>query len=202
MIARIFSHLTSLFLGKSGFRIRTNSDFPKVIARISLHSRSGYSGQIRISHPDKFGHPHGTCPDFSASHIRINPDSHIRKCPKTLFSKQASKQASKTGFSFISHPDKFGHPKGNCPDISADHIRIFLKNPGNHLRSIRKNPDSQFRQDFSSFRVRTNSDSQEAIARVSPHFTSAIFETSGQSPQVYPIKSGFTISHTDKFGYP
>ena len=59
-----------------------------MIARISPHFTSGFSGRIRISHPDKFGCPQGNCPDFSASHIRIfrtNPDfasGQIRISPR------------------------------------------------------------------------------------------------------------------------
>ena len=87
------------FPNKSGFRIRTNSDIPEVIARISPHFTSGFSGQIQISHPDKFGLPGGDCPDLFAFHIRIfrtNPDRRNKQ------------QASKTGFFRISHPDCFG----------------------------------------------------------------------------------------------
>ena len=93
-----------------------------------------------------------------------------------------SKQASKSGFLRISHPDFFRDPRGDCPDFSASHIRMFLKNPGNHLGYIRNNPDSPFR-------IRTNSDIPEVIARISSHFTSGF---SGQ----------IRISHPDKFGYP
>ena len=63
---------------KSGFRMRTNSVVPKVIARISPHFTSGVAEQIRISHADKFGYTiKGDCPDVSAFHIlvfRTNPD--------------------------------------------------------------------------------------------------------------------------------
>ena len=77
------------FPDKSGFRTRTSSDIRAAIALTFLHQASGFSGQIRIS-----------------------------------------------------HPDKFGYPQGDCPDFSAFHIRIFLKNPGNHLGYIRKNPEN------------------------------------------------------------
>ena len=93
----------------SPFRIRTFSEIPEVMARISPHFTSGFSGQIRISHPDCFGDPRGDCPDFSASNIRINPDSHIRKYLKNLCSKQASKQQqAHADFPRISHPGKHG----------------------------------------------------------------------------------------------
>ena len=42
-----------------------------------------FSGQVRISHPDKFGHPGGDCPDFSAFHIRV-PRLHITVPYRTL----------------------------------------------------------------------------------------------------------------------
>ena len=93
------------FPDKSLFRIRTNFDIPVAIARISSHFTSGFPGQIRISHPDKFRYPCGDCPDFFAFHIRIS--GQIR----------------------ISHPNKFRYPRGDCPDFSAFHIRIFRTNP-------------------------------------------------------------------------
>ena len=39
------------------WRIQILSDIPEVIARISSHFTSGFSGQIRILHPDKFRYP-------------------------------------------------------------------------------------------------------------------------------------------------
>ena len=100
VMARISPYFTPDIPDKSGFPIRIYSEIPVVMARISPHFTSGFSGRNRISHPDCFGDPRGDCPDFSASNIRINPELQIRKCSKTLFSKQAtSNKQAKQDFS-------------------------------------------------------------------------------------------------------
>ena len=79
--------------------------------------------------------------------IRTNSDLHVAIALISLF--------FTTGFSGpnrISHPDKSGYPRGDCPDC----VRISHPNF----------PEK------SGFRIRTNSDIPEEIVRISPHFTS------------------------------
>ena len=96
--------------------------------------------------------------------------------------KQSGFTISHQDFLRISHPDCFRDPRGDCPDFSTSHTRIFLTNPGNHLGDLRNNPDSPFR-------IRIFSEIPEVMARISPYFTPRF---SGQ----------IRISHPDLFRDP
>ena len=117
------------------FRIRTNSDVPLAIARISSLLTTGFSGPIQISHPDKFVYLCGNCrdcvrishPDFpDQSGFRIRTNSNILDVIALISSHFTSEFSGQIR---ISYPDKFGYPSCDCLDFSAFHIRIFRTNP-------------------------------------------------------------------------
>ena len=128
---------------------------------------------VATSHPDKFGSPAGDCPDFFASHNRIsrvNPDFASFAIPvftsgQIMIPRKRLPRYLRIlhpGFSgqfWISHPDKSGFHGRVCADLFPFHIPDF--------------PDN------SRFRIRTNSDFTERIARISSHFTCRIWRLPG-----------------------